>query len=177
MIAAFTPFPVLETERLVLRQPLASDDNDNFVLLSNDDVNRYLHQYRHTTLEETRTWLQNIIEGIAANDWAFWIITGKTTGNFMGTICLWNLNEQENRAELGYTLLPAWHRQGFMAEAAKAVIDYGFNTMKLRSIEAFTHRDNRASIRLLQSNGFEQDPLRAPHHELGIVFFIVNKMQ
>ena len=41
-----------------------------------------------------------------------------------------------------------------MTEALKNIINYGFNTLKLNKIEAFTHKENGSSKRLLENNGF-----------------------
>jgi ribosomal-protein-alanine N-acetyltransferase len=46
-----------------------------------------------------------------------------------------------------------------MSEAVNAAIDYGFNTMKLHSIEAQTNPHNEASIGLLKKVGFVQEAL------------------
>jgi len=41
-----------------------------------------------------------------------------------------------------------------MKEAAEKVIDYAFNTIKVQKIEAFLHRDNQRSIKLLEKLSF-----------------------
>ena len=42
-----------------------------------------------------------------------------------------------------------------MSEALNLIIDYGFNQLKLHKIEAYTHRDNKRSKKLLETNGFQ----------------------
>jgi ribosomal-protein-alanine N-acetyltransferase len=44
-----------------------------------------------------------------------------------------------------------------MDEVAKAVLDYGFNTLKLHSIEANINPENIASQKLLEKNGFVRE--------------------
>jgi len=54
-------------------------------------------------------------------------------------------------------LHPDFHGRGFMSEAMDVVLEYGFNKMKLHSIEAHVHPDNNASINLLQKKGFMKE--------------------
>jgi len=173
----FTPFPVLHTNRLVLRQPELSDDHSNFLLRSNDHVNQYLEGFRHQTVEQTRTFLKKIIDNIENNESIFWIIILKSTGEFVGTICLWNISREDERAEAGYTLLPQFEGKGYMREALEAVIDYGFSKMKLKTIQAFTHQENKRSARLLASCQFELDAGRNPVERSDDVVFVLNNQK
>ncbi len=83
-----------------------------------------------------------------------WAISYKDTEKALGTICLWNFNKDQTIAELGYDLATEHQGKGIMSEAVKAVIAYGFDTLELNKIEAFTHFENTASIHLLEANRF-----------------------
>jgi ribosomal-protein-alanine N-acetyltransferase len=52
--------------------------------------------------------------------------------------------------------LPEHNGKGYITEAIKAVVEYGFEQMNLHSIEAVIDPENRASERVLQKNGFVQ---------------------
>jgi RimJ/RimL family protein N-acetyltransferase len=56
--------------------------------------------------------------------------------------------------DLGYAFLPAYWRQGFAAEAAAAVLNYGRGVLGLPRIVAFTTPENYRSIKLLEALGF-----------------------
>jgi len=71
-----------------------------------------------------------------------------------GTICLFGFSDENNKCEIGYELLTNFQGQGIMKEAAEKVIDYAFNTIKVQKIEAFLHRDNQRSIKLLEKFSF-----------------------
>jgi [ribosomal protein S5]-alanine N-acetyltransferase len=156
----FTPFPVLTTDRLVLRKLESADDRNNFFLRSDDEVNKYLEGFRHITIEQTREFIEKINKATANNESIFWVITLKETAEFIGTICLWNLSDEKLMAETGYTLHPSFQHKGYMREALEKVIDYGFKTMKLKAIEAHTHKDNARSIKLLLNCRFIPDTSR-----------------
>jgi ribosomal-protein-alanine N-acetyltransferase len=70
---------------------------------------------------------------------------------------LWTLNEVENKAEVGYELIPEYQGKGISQEALSAAIEFGFNTLQLGKIEAYTHKENLASIKLLGKLNFVRD--------------------
>ena len=84
----------------------------------------------------------------------YWGICLKSSNTLIGTICLWNIEYDNQAIEIGYELNPLFQQMGFMQEAITKVLDFGFSKMKLYLIKAVTHKDNAASIRLLQKNNF-----------------------
>ncbi|MHB1392864.1 MAG: GNAT family N-acetyltransferase [Clostridia bacterium] len=85
-----------------------------------------------------------------------WGITPKNENKLIGSICLWNISEELSKAEIGYELMTEYQGKGIMSEAIKAVIEYGFENMKLNLIEALPYSDNIRSIKLLERNSFIQ---------------------
>ena len=60
-------------------------------------------------------------------------------------------------AELGYSLNPKFWGHGYATEAAKAVVDFGFNSLRLKRIEAGTFETNIQSIRVCEKVGFTKE--------------------
>lgn len=149
----FTSFPDLETERLKLRQITFDDENEFHILKSDDRILEYLNT-KPKTFDEARQFLKKINEGIARNEWILWGITFKNENKLIGSICFWNIVEKQSKAEVGYDLMPEYQGKGIMSEAIKAVIQYGFEKMKLNLIEALPYSNNAKSIKLLESNNF-----------------------
>lgn len=152
----FTPFPILETERLLLRAIETNDALDIFVHRSDDRVNTYLNDWRFTSIKQSQAFIERIQKEVAENKTILWVITQKGHHKFLGTICLWNISMQDDKAETGYTLDPAFHGKGFMNEVLVKVIDFGFEVIKLKSIDAYTHENNKGSINLLLKCNFKQ---------------------
>ncbi len=150
----FDPFPTLTTERLILRQLQQSDNRAIFALRSNEQINKFVVRTKPTNKESTRSFIEKINTAIEQNESIFWVICEKDNPNLIGTICLWNFSEDKSCAETGYELSPSSWRKGFMSEAFKCVLEYAFHTLKLKTIEAFTHKDNVASTRMLTKNNF-----------------------
>src|SRR5438046_705873 len=104
IVTIFTPFPVLITNRLILREIESSDDEDIFTHRTDERVNKYLEGFRHSSIEETKAFIKKIQNGVANNEAIFWVITQRGENIFMGTITLWNIKKEECKAEIGYTL-------------------------------------------------------------------------
>lgn len=93
-----------------------------------------------------------------------WAITSKENDKFIGEIRL-VLNKAFNSAELGFWIGKAFWRNGYTCEAARIVIEYGFEALKLNRLEAHAMVENLSSINLLNKLGFTQEGL---HPELVI---------
>lgn len=152
----FNPFPVLLTDRLVLRALEAQDDEALFAHRNNEQVNTYLENFRHHTIADTRAFIRRVQGEIEAGNSILWVLSRPDDHRFMGTVCLWNIRPEDRIAETGYTLDPAWQRQGYMQEALAAALRFGFGVMGLQTIEAYTHEFNAGSARLLEHHNFIQ---------------------
>jgi [ribosomal protein S5]-alanine N-acetyltransferase len=153
----FSPFPVLTTERLVLRQLTPEDEKEIFALRTDDAVNKYLDRLKARFIEDARKFIQKINKNISNNEAVFWGITYKEDAALIGTACYWNIVKENDSAEIGYELLPAHQGKGIMQEAIAAIIDYGFDSMKLQVIEAVAQKDNQRSFHLLEKFNFTRD--------------------
>ncbi len=152
----FTPFPILTTERITLRQLALSDEQEIFTLRSDSEINKYLDRQISNTIDDAWNFINKVNENITKNDSLYWAITLSNKNIFVGTICLFGFSDENNRCEMGYELLTNFQGQGIMKEAAEKVINYAFNTMNVQNIEAFLHRDNKRSIKLLEKLSFKK---------------------
>jgi ribosomal-protein-alanine N-acetyltransferase len=87
--------------------------------------------------------------------WAVSLVDDPATA--IGTICYWRIQPENYRAEIGYVLHPAYWRKGIMKESLQRVIQYGFENMKLHSIEARISAGNVASAAILAATGFVKE--------------------
>ena len=78
----------------------------------------------------------------------------KSTKKFIGTVCFWNIVKEEDKAELGYELIYEAQGKGYMQEAVNSVIDFGFRSMKLKTMEAVIKAGNDRSVKLAEKFGF-----------------------
>lgn len=153
----FNPFPELKTERLILRKIKQSDHDMILFLRSDKTVNKFIDRPENRKTKnktDAIKFIKEINEALKNNKSISWGITLKNNPKIVGTICLWNFSNDRKIAEIGYDLNPEYQRKGIMNEALKSVINFGFNKLSLNKIEAFTHKDNKSSIRLLENNRF-----------------------
>ncbi len=166
-------FQTLETKRLQLRKPIEEDVPQIFYLRSNDTVNQYILRAKQKELKEALSFINDRNKDIENGKIYYWAITLKGVQELIGSICLWNFSEDKTVAEIGYDLHPDYFHKGIMTEAILEVIEFGFNKLHLRSIEAFTHNENTNSIKLLEKSGFIYAPSRIdegfPHNHIYVL--------
>jgi ribosomal-protein-alanine N-acetyltransferase len=75
----------------------------------------------------------------------------------IGGIGFWRLIREHYRAEIGYSLLFPFWNQGIMSEALSVVLDFGFNQMRIHSVEANLNPNNLSSERILLKTGFAKE--------------------
>lgn len=151
---SFNPFPTLETDRLVLRQLELNDAESIFTYQSNKENFPYVDMTIYTNIAEAKAYIEMMSNGVELNRWIIWAIADGNTNQILGTISIWNISIEQLKAELGYGLFPGNLGKGIMTEALKEVVDYGFNNMGLKTIEACTNSLNQKSLALLKRNNF-----------------------
>lgn len=153
---SFTPFPILTSERLTLRQLSTADQQNIFALRSDAEINKYLDRAPSQTIQDAVNFINSINGHIQNNNAIYWVITLNSTEAVVGTICLFNFSQEKNSCEIGYELLPKFQHQGIMKEALAEVIAYAFQTLQFQKIVAFTHKANLPSTQLLMKFNFLQ---------------------
>ena len=112
----FSPFPVLETGRLILRQLTLNDDNEVFFQRSDQEMNKYVGNPPAKSIEEAREWINKINTFAVNGESIFWGATLKGEEKLIGGFCIWNLSHVHNRAEVGFGIYPVHQNKGYMTE-------------------------------------------------------------
>lgn len=144
----------LQTDRLWLKDIDESHVGDILKIRSNEVINQFVQRNSPKNNYDALQFILTIKERTKDNQTFYWGISLKDQPNLIGTICLWNFSEDRTVAEVGYELLPDYHRQGIMSEALKAVLDFAFNDLHLHEILAMTHKLNENSKGLLLKSDF-----------------------
>ncbi|MCF8239684.1 MAG: GNAT family N-acetyltransferase [Saprospiraceae bacterium] len=148
-------FTALQTSRLLLRKLMPSDWEMICFLRSDKKVNEFVDRPPAESKEEALAFISKIRAGNNNQGSYYWTITELDREDMIGSICLWNLSSDGQRAEVGYDLHPEYQGKGFMKESLKAVLDFGFQKLGLQVIDAYTHRLNEPSRKLLVACGFK----------------------
>ena len=149
-------FPVLETTRLELVEIQQKHLADLFLLFGDEKVTRYYNIKTFRIPEEGRIYLDWFRTRFKEGAGIRWAIRLKGKESLIGTIGYNNFT-QNHRANLGYDLRSAYWNKGYMTEAAKAVITFGFNHLLINRIEAEVMQGNRQAEQLLSKLGFTNE--------------------
>ena len=151
-------FPVLTTDRLVLREHSMADATILFKLRTNEEVMRFIHRERPRAIEDVEALINTINEGFKKKQTIAWVIALKENPDqLIGSIGYWRSDFVNHRAEIGYMLHPDYSRKGIVSEALKAIIKFGFEEIKLHSIMANVAPDNDGSRQILMKHGFVKE--------------------
>jgi [ribosomal protein S5]-alanine N-acetyltransferase len=148
------PFPILTTERLILRQLTINDHLDIFDLRSDPKINKFLNREICKTTEDAKHFINKINENIEKGGAYYWAISLNNSKQLVGTICLFDFSIEKNSCEIGYELMEKFQGQGIMYETVQKVIAFVFYTLKFKKIFAFTHYENQNSTNLLLKLNF-----------------------
>lgn len=154
----FSPFPVLQTERLLLREINVSDAAQIFKLRSNPVSMQYLSRPVMKNEEEAQLLITRNKGDISSNTGITWAIALKEQPEtLIGTFGFWRIEKENYRAEIGYMFLPEYFGKGYAKEVIFCGIDFAFHTLNIHSIEANIHPANKASEAVLLKAGFVQE--------------------
>lgn len=155
----------LETERLILKEINETHTEDILRIRSNEITNLYVKRRSPKTNYDALEFILHIKKETQDKEVAFWGISYKDSWNLIGTICLWNFSSDKKTAEVGYELLPDYHRKGIMSEALNVVLKYGFNELQLQKIIGITNKFNESSKQLLLKYHFALEENQNDEHD------------
>ena len=149
----------ISTLRLILRPMVLADETDLFQYQSDPDVVRYI-PWPERTREQVHTALVNAL-GVnkleSEGDYALLGIVLPSENKVIGQMALMYSSNQNQAAEFGYVLNPAYGGHGYATEASKAVVDYLFGTEKFHRVFAKLDPRNSSSEELLKRLGFRKE--------------------
>ncbi|SFF02661.1 GNAT family N-acetyltransferase [Flavobacterium xueshanense] len=150
---------ILETDRLILRQMLLSDAEALFEMDSNPKVHQYLWNKPLTDISEKYSHIKFVREQYIQNNIGRFVVILKETNELIGWAGLkYNTEMVNNKVgfyDIGYRLNEKFWGKGYASEASFAWLEYGFDVMKIKIMEAAAHKENIASNRILQKIGLK----------------------
>ncbi len=169
----FGSFPALETERLLLRKLTKDDAQDVFEYGSDPKVTKYVTWNTHQSLKDTREFMEFSLGKYENKELAPWGMEWKENGKLIGTIDFVSWDIRNRVGEIGYVLSRDYWGKGITTEAAKKVIEFGFEEMDLVRIQARCSTENAGSERVMQKAGMSYEGIirkglfaKGKHHDL-----------
>ena len=155
----FSLFPIIESERLILRQLTPEDAADFFACQSDPDVFRYASRCEETSLESAREMLNNLFKRHQEQTMLSWAIVLKENQRFIGRFQMEEWSDENFRATVGYLLGKQYWGNGYATEALRAVIAYLFEQTTVNRIDTFAWAENIASTRVMEKAGMRLEGL------------------
>ncbi|WP_371256749.1 GNAT family N-acetyltransferase [Roseibium sp. TrichSKD4] len=150
----------METDRLILR-PWQEDDLDDLAALCSDpDVMRHFPMIM--SYDQSKAYLEKILKKRVSEGFCMDPIIVKETGEFAGFVGL-NIPAYKEPlpfdpcVEIGWRLHKKVWGKGYATEAANAWLRFGFETLNLPEIVAFTIPANTSSQRVMERLGMIRD--------------------
>lgn len=149
-------FPVLHTERLDLIEMNHTHLDDYFRIFSCPEVVKYYNLNIFTSREDGKVFIDTFHEGFEKGLFMRWGIALKGESRIIGTLGFNNYSEN-HRATVGYDLDYAHWNKGYVTEALREILPYGFDVLHVNRIEAEVLPDNKGSVRVLEKLGFKKE--------------------
>jgi RimJ/RimL family protein N-acetyltransferase len=180
--------PTILAQRVSLRWLTGDDVPALFEVFGDREVMRYWSHEPLANVAEAREYLRDIqacfarrelfqwgIELVDAASAARWQNARDTDsaaasageGGVIGTCTLAKLDADHRRAELGFALARRHWGHGYIAEAASALLDFAFTTLRLQRLTADADPRNKRSIRVLERLGFQREGYLRAHYMVG----------
>jgi RimJ/RimL family protein N-acetyltransferase len=153
------PVPVIETARLSLRG-WRDDDIEPWVAMHLDPrVTEFFSQtYTRVFAQEAAARMRSDLE---RDGYGWWVVEQKDISRLIGAVCLRPVPFEAAFTpadEIGWRLAHEAWGQGFATEAARAALEFAFNTFRWTEIVAFTASVNHRSERVMQRLAMTHDP-------------------
>jgi [ribosomal protein S5]-alanine N-acetyltransferase len=152
----FDIFPVLHTDRLDLVEIKQIHLRDLYKLFGDENVTRFynlLPLANEQDAQKSIDWFQSRFKDKSGIRWG---IALKGQQNIIGTVGFNNFTKG-HRANIGYDLQTAHWNKGYISEALKTVIDFGFNVLEINRIEAEVMQGNVISEKVLDKLKFKNE--------------------
>ncbi|MCR5791278.1 MAG: GNAT family N-acetyltransferase [Lachnospiraceae bacterium] len=147
------PWDILETERCLIRELREEDVDDLYGLYLPEDYfleDEPLYRDRERERAYTRDYIRYQYRFF---EYGLWAVIEKETGRLIGRAGLSNRPGYDD-PELGYGFAPDHRRMGFASEVCLAILYYAAQELSREAVNAFTRKENEASVRLLEKLGF-----------------------
>lgn len=146
---------ILETKRLILKQPTLSDFDELLQLWTDQQVMQYIGTGEIKTESQVKEFIVNMKSYSDKYGLGFYSVFEKETNDFVGQAGLFHLglNVNQSDIELAYRLHTKDWNKGYATELASALIEYGFKKLSLPKIVAILHPKNDRSRRVMEKVG------------------------
>lgn len=148
---------MIETNRFIIRPFIKTDAEKIYEACNDFEISKTTLGIPFPyTLEDSQNFIDYTNNAISSQkSYELAITLKENTNEVVGCISLMGIKRPANKAELAYWVAKKYWNSGIATEAAKAIIEYGFNTLNLHSIFARFLDNNPASGKVMQKIGMK----------------------
>lgn len=144
---------ITETSRLVIEEATLSDSAFFFKLLNSPNWLKFIGDRNIKTLGDAEKYVrESLLEGYKKNGFGFYKMSLKLTNEPIGAVGFFK-REHLEFPDIGYAILPKYENKGYVSEATQAIMTYGKQNLGLKTILAFTTKENLVSQKVLSKIG------------------------
>ncbi len=147
----------IQTARLILRNYQAEDWERVHIYGADPDFSKY-ENWGPNTVEDTKKYISDmVLESQSKPRYAFNLaVCLKGNGLLIGGMGIRRESEASHIANLGWAISPEVQNQGYATEGARALLDFGFNHLKLSVIYATCDSRNTPSFKVMEKLGMKK---------------------
>lgn len=147
---------ILESARLKTRHLLHADQNRLFEIYSDKEAMKFRGSAPMEKINDAyRMVLEQKIETNLVYKHRFGIIE-KSDKNLIGTLLIKSFKNNPNIFEIGFSFDKLYWNKGYASETVKLLISYFEKTKKVAELIAYCAKENLASAKVLEKNGFKK---------------------
>ena len=165
----------LETERLFIRNWTLDDVEAAYAMYSDPEVARFIRDAPEESLESQRATLEVVLKKYdeMGGGFGFWAIVEREAGEIVGSVILKPLPGHD-MIEVGWHLARSAWGKGYATEAARAVLDYGFNGLGLARIVAVVNPLNERSLAVARRLGMHYEG-QVQAYKMDLELFVLDR--
>lgn len=165
--------PILQTDRLLLRELNVNDSKSFYELNQNQNVIKYTGDTSFENITEAENFLRNYND-YEMNGFGRWAVIEKSSGEFLGWCGLKYVKEIDE-TDIGFRFFEKYWNRGFATESAMTCLKYGFEKLNLKTVVGRAMAENTASIKVLEKIGMKYEKEFDFVKHKGLIYRINNK--
>lgn len=164
-------FHSLEGKEIFFKALSTEDTQAIHDYASDEEVSRFIGWRLMNSIEETREFIEVMIQREAAGTHLYASIVLKESQIIIGTAMIFNFDQEANHAELGYVFHKDYWGKGFGTEAVALMSDFALHSLRLHKLHASVVDANIGSARILAKNGYQLEGRLKDNYYIDNVYY------
>lgn len=148
-------YPIIETDRFIMRNFCLDDLQDVHDYYSDDEVTKYTQSSKHDDIEVTRNMIHKLMSSYENKKGIAWCIENKTDKKVIGNIGIFGVSPSGHKAEIGFTVSKDYWGKGYGTEMIVNALHFALEKMEINRVEGKCKVDNIGSSKAMEKAGMK----------------------